>query len=363
MPKDKQKFWLNLLTGIGLLTAAALIAYYIIAGSGSAPAVPSSDDTVTVAPAAAPPVEETQTVPLDTVAVHSDKMGRDIKNLVVVPAQYLDKSQPAACYPVLVLLHGADGSYVDWSQRVDLKQIATRHGVIIVCPDADDSWYFDSPVNPRSQYETYLSQELIHYIDCHYRTYRSPCMRAITGLSMGGHGALWTALRHPDVYWSCGSMSGGVNIVSVPDRFGLDKVLGKFAQNKESWQSHSVMSLVPTLKPGQNIIIDDGDRDFFYDDNLALHRALLKQGIPHNFSIRPGRHAWKYWVESLGLHLKFFDEAFAQGRKVMNGGKPDQRAVLATVKQTMQLRDTTADAAPATTTTKTTNQPTDTIQK
>lgn len=77
------------------------------------------------------------------------------------------------------------------------------------------------------------------------------------------------------------------------------------------WAEHSVINLVPTLKPGMlNIIIDDGRQDFFYDVNMALHQALTKAGIAHDFSIRPGQHSWKYWVVSLPRHLDFFKKAF-----------------------------------------------------
>ena len=76
----------------------------------------------------------------DTIEVPSAKMGRAITNMVFVPEQYLKGG--AERYPVLYLLHGADDNYMAWSNHVDLKQKATQHGIIIVCPDGQDSWYF-----------------------------------------------------------------------------------------------------------------------------------------------------------------------------------------------------------------------------
>lgn len=247
----------------------------------------------------------------DTIEVMSAKMGRGIKNVVVVPRQY-DAGPQDERYPVLYLLHGAGGDYSNWPQKANLEDKATQFGVIIVCPDGQDSWYFDSPIDAKMQFETYLSQELIAYIDSHYRTFAVPAMRAITGLSMGGHGALWLALRHPEVYGSCGSMSGGVDITHFPHKWKLDQRLGQWESNGARWAQHSVMSLVPHAKPGQNIIIDDGVDDIFYAENCALHDALLKAGIPHDFTIRPGNHSWSYWLNSLDYHLLFFSKAFAQ---------------------------------------------------
>ena len=70
------------------------------------------------------------------------------------------------------------------------------------------------------------------------------------------------------------------------------------------------MSLVPDLKNGQNIIIDDGAQDFLIKENRALHAALDKKGIKHHYSERPGKHAWNYWVASLKQHLDYFSKCF-----------------------------------------------------
>ena len=76
---------------------------------------------------------------VDTVEVMSTKMGRVIKNTIVLPAQYVEKKNPVHYYPVVYLLHGAWGSYRDWPRKADLRSVATQYGVIIVCPDGQDS--------------------------------------------------------------------------------------------------------------------------------------------------------------------------------------------------------------------------------
>ncbi len=258
---------------------------------------------------------EKQEGTIDTIEVMSLKMGRAIKNTLVLPAQYYQKDSPTKFYPVVYLLHGAQGSYRDWPLKADLRSLASQYGIIIVCPDGQDSWYFDSPIDPKFQFETYVTQELRTYIESHYRTLNEPKYRAITGLSMGGHGALWLAWRHPEIYGNCGSMSGGVDIYSSPNRWRINERLGAFESNKEVWKAHSVISLVPSLEPGQNIIIDDGTHDIFINDNNALHKALLEHNIPHDYIVRPGNHSWTYWVNSLDYHLLFFHKAFNAGVK------------------------------------------------
>lgn len=246
----------------------------------------------------------------DTIEVKSDKMNRNIKCTVIVPEQYFDLDLQDEQYPVLYLLHGAWGSYRDWPTKANLDDLASDYSVIIVCPDGQDSWYLDSPIDPSFQFETFISKELVRHIDMNYRTLRSPGYRAITGLSMGGHGALWVGLQHPEVFGSCGSMSGGVDITKFPNKWKIDQRLGKYEDNKQAWADHAVINIVDKIKPGQNIIIDDGSEDFFYEVNLNLHKALLDRKIKHDFTIRPGGHTWDYWVNSLDYHMLFFAKAF-----------------------------------------------------
>lgn len=250
----------------------------------------------------------------DTIVVKATKMNRNIKCTVVVPEQYFDADLQDEQYPVLYLLHGATGSYRDWPHKANLEDMASNYSTIIVCPDGQDSWYFDSPVDPAFQFETFISKELVKYIDTHFRTLRSPGYRAITGLSMGGHGALWVGLQHPDVFGAVGSMSGGVDITKFPNRWQLDKRLGKYEDNKQRWADHAVMSLVDKINPSQRIIIDDGCEDFFYEVNVNLHKALLERKVKHDFIIRPGSHTWDYWVNSLDYQMLFFAKGFDQAQ-------------------------------------------------
>jgi len=245
---------------------------------------------------------------VDTVSVRSDKMGIDIKNVVILPKNYSNSQK----YPVLYLLHGYGGKHDSWiKMKAVLPEEASRLNMIIVCPDGKNGWYWDSPVNPKSQFETYVSKELVEYIDSKYSTMKSNKGRAITGLSMGGHGGLWLGIRHPDIFGACGSMSGGVDIRPFPNNWEMKKSLGSYKDNPDRWNEHTVMNLVKYIEPKSlSIIIDCGKDDFFFEVNERLHRELMYNNVPHDYIVRPGAHNGEYWKNAIDYQLLFFSKFF-----------------------------------------------------
>jgi S-formylglutathione hydrolase FrmB len=247
---------------------------------------------------------------VDTVVVNSESMDKSISNLVIIPDSYGTQKES---FSVLYLLHGAGGDHTNWLAKVPaIKSYADQYNMIIVCPNGDPtSWYFDSPVDESMKYETYLSEELIDAIDNKYHTLAEKSGRAITGLSMGGHGAFYLAFKHQDIWGAAGSMSGGVDIRPFPNNWGLSERLGDYAENKANWEEHTVVNLVYKLK-GDNLklIFDCGTGDFFYEVNKRLHEKLLERNIPHEYTERPGKHNWDYWSNSIKYQLLFFNDFF-----------------------------------------------------
>lgn len=246
---------------------------------------------------------------VDTVLTHSNSMHKDIKAVVICPEHYSKHNK----YPVMYLLHGFSGNYADWITKVPaISQLADQYHFIIVCPDGNfASWYFDSPMNADWKYETYISGELIHYIDTHFATITNRNGRVITGLSMGGHGALFLAIRHQEVYGAAGSMSGCVDLVPFAKSFGISQVLGDYESNPQRWKDNSVINMIENLSPGAlSIIFDCGYSDGFYPSNLAMHQRMVEKKIPHDFIVRNGGHSWEYWGNSIVYQALFFSRYF-----------------------------------------------------
>jgi S-formylglutathione hydrolase FrmB len=247
---------------------------------------------------------------VDTVMVQSNSMNKKVEVIVIMP------SKAQANVPVIYLLHGYSGNARSWiGIKPNLPEIADQKGIAFVCPDGKNSWYWDSPKDPSSRYETFVSKELINYIDANYPVKQDRSGRAITGLSMGGHGAMWLALRHKDVFGAAGSTSGGVDIRPFPNNWEMSKQLGDESNNRQVWEDHTVINQVDRLKNGDlSIIIDCGYGDFFYEVNQDLHNKLLKYKIDHEFQVRPGVHNSDYWRNSIDFQILFFKKFF-EGKK------------------------------------------------
>jgi len=246
---------------------------------------------------------------VDTVNIYSNSMHKSSKCVIVLPDSYTQINKQ---FPVVYLLHGYSGNYSDWIKKVpSIKDYADEFQLIIVCPDGNyNSWYLDSPVDSNIRYETYIGLEVPHYIDSAYHTIAQRNERAITGLSMGGQGALSIAWKHADFFGAAGSMSGVQNLSPWKNSYELTRVLGDTLNNR-NFQAYSVVNLVkgePKQMPA--IIFDCGISDPFIEANRLLNKELLEMKIPHDYTERSGTHNWAYWSNSIGYQLMFFHKYF-----------------------------------------------------
>ena len=262
---------------------------------------------------------------VDTINIPSKVMNKSYKAVIVLPSSY---SSSTKAYPVLYLLHGGYGHFDDWIKKTPdttlIQSLSDQYNLIIVMPEGEIfSYYLNSPVIKESQFETYITKEVIEQIDSRYRTIKDRKGRAITGLSMGGYGALYLSARHPDLFCAAGSMSGALN----PDMQGwkltadmakgikkeFEKILGPIETNQQVYADASVINMADKIKADSiKLIFDDGVDDFLIEANRELHRRLVANGTPHDYSERPGSHTWEYWQNSLPYHVLFFSKVFKE---------------------------------------------------
>ena len=148
---------------------------------------------------------------------------------------------------------------------------------------------------------------------------RSNKGRVITGLSMGGHGALYLSTRHPELYCAAGSMSGALDLNTdnwrIPPEFsqriksGWVQLLGTDTTSAGPYFTNSVVNMADKMKTNHlKLIIDCGVDDFLIETNRELHRRLVYNKTPHDYIERPGGHTWEYWQNALPYHVHFFHQ-------------------------------------------------------
>jgi S-formylglutathione hydrolase FrmB len=246
---------------------------------------------------------------VDTVSVYSNSMHKQTRCVVIQPSAKAKEQ-----LPVLYLLHGLGGDHQSWLNiKPELPQWADKMGMIIVCPNGGvRSWYLDSPVDTSFRYETYMTQELIPFIDEHYPTIRNRSGRAIAGLSMGGHGSLFLAIRHSELFGAACSTSGSVDLLKKTFSWKYkEMILGDTVCCKQNWLDHSIVEMTDEVVPDRLFLhLDCGTEDDLYAANVRLHNQLTALNIRHEYKEGPGKHDAVYWNKSIEPILQFVSGYF-----------------------------------------------------
>jgi len=245
---------------------------------------------------------------IDSAIVYSKAMKKGLPCTIILPSNY---NETGKSYPVVYLLHGYSGWHSNWILRAPaLSNLADSFQTIIVCPEGGyNSWYFDSPLDSSSQYETFVAKEVPAYIDAHFNTIKNRSGRAISGLSMGGHGALFLGINHKETFGMAASMSGGVNLFESKGKYEISQKIG----DSSKWNNYSILQSIDAQKTmNLPLFFDCGVDDFFIGGNRALHEKLIGLKVPHTYMEREGGHTWDYWKQSIRYHMTFFQQHFQQ---------------------------------------------------
>jgi S-formylglutathione hydrolase FrmB len=258
-------------------------------------------------------------------------LGHPVPYCVILPPSY--DSQPPQRYPVLYFLHGLGGnsqSFVDsggFNAVEDLWQQKQVKEFLIVTPDAGRSFYVNSR-DGRVRYEDFFIREFIPYIESHYRIRAGRRDRGISGVSMGGYGALRLAFHYPDLFGSVSAHSAALIEksplagMSGAQEMGISRFLGSafgVPFDPAYWQRENPFTIVrnsprpfPMPKGGLQIYFDCGTDDNygFNAGAQAFHDLLVARKIPHEFHLYPGAHDWSYFAAHLPASLEFHSHAF-----------------------------------------------------
>jgi putative tributyrin esterase len=237
-------------------------------------------------------------------AFQSKSLGRAMTYRILLPAGY---SENAKKYPVLYLLHGWHGDYQNWSTLTKLTRYAEALPILVVMPDAGNSWYVDSATVPQDKFEQYMVHDLTQEVDEHWRTVRSARGRAIAGLSMGGYGAVKFALEYPETFGLAASLSGAFNAAS-PELGGerndlrpsLATAFGAAHSKTRERNDLYALASAANVREIPYLYIDCGTQDdSFLEPNRKLAAILSQRKFAYEYHEFPGTHSWEYWDERL----------------------------------------------------------------
>jgi S-formylglutathione hydrolase FrmB len=287
------------------------------------------------------------------VSVESANLGRPVHIRVLLPVSYA--SNPDTHYPVLYLFHGTSGRAPDWETTGDAENTTAPYDVITVMPECgfngDGGFWFTDWVDKTtshgpSQFESYLIDQLVPWVDDNLRTIPAREGRAVAGLSQGGYGSAEMAARHPDMFTVMASFSGAPEIDRDPDvivgatavieaiAVGDDNVppgaiFGSRATDEINWQGHDPSTLMNNLR-GMGIYLwtglgTPGPYDgtppnpaavgiemLVHQSTQYFHQHLVEAGIPHFYDdYTDGTHSWGYWARDLRDFMQPMMSAFA----------------------------------------------------
>ncbi len=281
-----------------------------------------------------PCVSKAQQPTSKVVEFEAPSVGRTMKYSLSLPEGYETSGKR---YPVVYLLHGLTGNFHNWA-RMGAGQAARPHDVIVVMPDAGNTWYAnwaETEGDKPNKWEDYIVKDLVGHVDATYRTVAAREGRAITGLSMGGYGAIMLGLRHPDLFCAIGSESGALAFArqageriksgqtgparrNEPSNDPIPGIgipgfssqaertpKGKLFVTAEQAEGYDPFHLITTVPKEKlpHIYLDCGTEDRLINASQEFAKLLMEKHIPFTFAESEGVHNGAYWTREINEAL------------------------------------------------------------
>jgi S-formylglutathione hydrolase FrmB len=254
--------------------------------------------------------------------IKSAALGRPVRYCAYLPASFdSDKNRR---YPVIYYLHGLGDNEQSllntggWDLIEELRRSGKVGDFIVLAPNGGHTFFINS-ADGKIRYEDFLTKEFIPQMEQKYRIYGSAAQRGITGISMGGFGALRLALRDPQQYAAVSAQMPAL-IPEVPANFAgevgnsptsmMGDVFGS-PFNRAYFDRNNVFFFARLTPAAQlkrlKIYFDVGNNDDYGFEQGAekLHQLLDSRGVPNEFHIYPGRHDPQYAMRHFGEVIQF----------------------------------------------------------
>jgi S-formylglutathione hydrolase FrmB len=205
-----------------------------------------------------------------------------------------------APFPVLYLLHGLSDDATAWTRYTSIERYATAHGVAVVMPQVQRSFYQDQAHGGR--YWTFLTQELPEVVQAFFRVSDRREDTFVAGLSMGGYGAMRWALTAPERFAAAASLSGALDLAGRIRAGGMhpDIADAVFAGADTGGTDSDLLDLLAGLDDDARaalprLYVTCGTEDGLLPDNERFLDQARRSGVEVTTDLRPGEHEWGYW--------------------------------------------------------------------
>lgn len=240
---------------------------------------------------------------------------------------YLPPQAEQGRVPVLYWLSGLTCTDENFVTKAGAQQFAAQHGIAIVAPDTsprgegvpddpDGAWdfglgagfYVNATQEPWSHHYRmydYVANELPSLVEANFPVDAQRV--AISGHSMGGHGALTIALKNPDRFKAVSAFAPICSPLNCPwGEKALSRYLGA---DRESWKQYDTCELVAVARERLPVLVDQGDKDDFLVEQLKpelLEAVAREVGYPMTIRMQPGYdHSYFFIASFIGEHLAF----------------------------------------------------------
>lgn len=214
---------------------------------------------------------------------------------VILPTVTIPESFEGNCshkkkdkYPVLYLLHGYGNNHAQWCGYTNVELYAEERQIAVVMISGENKKYI---AQPEDDFVKFIQEELPEFITATFPVSDRKEDTYIAGLSMGGFGALYHGLSRPDLYAGIGAFSAAVEMENNPIK---------------------ILDIVDNYQGNQQIYITCGDKDFIYEQSVALVKKLEELNIEHTWVSKQGyEHEWRFWDLSIEAFLDWITRSDA----------------------------------------------------
>jgi putative tributyrin esterase len=237
-----------------------------------------------------------------TINFRSKALGMPVMLDVLMP-------QGKGGYKTLYLLHGAGGDYASWVLNTRIADYVNNRNIAVVMPSGKNRFYINNEYGRK--FYTYITEELVSQCEKWFDISRNAEDRYIAGMSMGGYGAVYAALKKPSMYNTAFAYSGLLNILERYDKpQGIDMfpVFGTRQQLIDN--GYDLYTLVDEYADNEEkmhtkYIIACGTEDPRIHMSRQFGEALTRAGIDNVYRESPGEHNFAYWDYCIEQTVKY----------------------------------------------------------